>query len=448
MPADEAGSPPAAAAHGAPSSSRRRSPSHPRRAHARATSRTTRRKLADRAATRTRSAVVDGLGEARGRLDRTRLRGHGEDVRDPGPSPPRGRAGAARGERRGRADQARPDDGEPCRPRPAPYAPRISSATRNARSSDWRALSRGSQSGLVPVVELLLEHLLGAAEALGHVLAGDLEMNPARPCPDLPVRSEEPLDLAQHVVEAPRLVSRRRSRRCSRASDRTPRRPGSPLSRTARDERRQQLAARRSAPSRATSVSRPGMRSGLSRSQSATSSSGVVVGPTLAPIGLWTPERNSTCAPSSCRVRSPTQRKCAEQAYQSPVVESRAHERLLVVEEQRLVARPHVDLVDRALVAEVDPDRLHEPERAADLVRDHLVAPALERARDELLVPGVHLGQVGEAALRERTQQVERRDRLVVRLDHPLGIGHARFGRRLVGVDGVPAERGQLDARR
>ena len=95
-----------------------------------------------------------------------------------------------------------------------------------------------------------------------------------------------------------------------------------------------------------------------------------------------------------------------------------ADERLLVVEQQRLVARPHVDLVDRALVTEIDPDRLHEPERAADLVRDHLVAPALLRAGDELLVPGVHLGQVGEAALRERAQQVERRDRLVVRLHH------------------------------
>ncbi len=121
-------------------------------------------------------------------------------------------------------------------------------------------------------------------------------------------------------------------------------------------------------------------------------------------------------------------------------------ERLLVVEEERLVARPDVDLVDRALVAEVDPDRLHEAKRAADLVRDHLVAAPLERARDELLVPGVHLRQVGEAALRERAEQVQRRDRLVVRLDHPLGIRNPRLGSRLVRVDRVTAERRQLDA--
>ena len=121
-----------------------------------------------------------------------------------------------------------------------------------------------------------------------------------------------------------------------------------------------------------------------------------------------------------------------------------AHERLLVVEQQGLVARPHVDLVDRPLVAQVDADRLHEAERAPDLVRDPLVPPALLRARDELLVPGLHLRQVGEAALREGTEQVERRDRLVVRLHHPLGVRDPRLGRRLVRVNRVPAERRQV----
>ena len=47
-------------------------------------------------------------------------------------------------ESRGRADQTRPDDGEV--PKHDGRYPRISSATRNARSSDWRAFKRGSQS--------------------------------------------------------------------------------------------------------------------------------------------------------------------------------------------------------------------------------------------------------------------------------------------------------------
>ena len=56
------------------------------------------------------------------------------------------------------------------------------------------------------MVELLLEHRLGAAEALGHVLAGDLEVDASGPGADLAVRGEEALDLAQDVVEAARLV--------------------------------------------------------------------------------------------------------------------------------------------------------------------------------------------------------------------------------------------------
>ena len=70
-------------------------------------------------------------------------------------------------------------------------------------------------------------------------------------------------------------------------------------------------------------MSRPGIRAGLSRSQISISSSAVAVGPTFTPSGLFTPEKNSTWAPSSFRVRSPIQSMWAEQSYQSPVVESR-----------------------------------------------------------------------------------------------------------------------------
>jgi hypothetical protein len=58
----------------------------------------------------------------------------------------------------------------------------------------------------------------------------------------------------------------------------------------------------------------------------------------------------------------------------------------------------------------------------------------------------VHVREVGEASLREGAEQVERRSRLVVAVDEPLGIGNARFGRRLLRVDDVPAERRDLDA--
>ena len=55
------------------------------------------------------------------------------------------------------------------------------------------------------------------------------------------------------------------------------------------------------------------------------------------------------------------------------------------------------------------------------------------------------MGQVREAALRERTEQVECGRGLVVGLHHPLGIGDTRFRRGLVRVDAVAAKGRQLD---
>ena len=49
---------------------------------------------------------------------------------------------------------------------------------------------------LVAVRELLLEHVLAAAEALGDVLAGELEVDAAGPDALLPAGGEEALDLA------------------------------------------------------------------------------------------------------------------------------------------------------------------------------------------------------------------------------------------------------------
>ena len=69
-------------------------------------------------------------------------------------------------------------------------------------------------------------------------------------------------------------------------------------------------------------VSRPASLSGLSRPASASASSGLVVGPSLTPIGLRTWRSSSTWAPSSWRVRSPIQRKCPETSYGAWVRES------------------------------------------------------------------------------------------------------------------------------
>ena len=197
---------------------------------------------------------------------------------------------------------------------------------------------------------------------------------------------------------------------------------------------------------RAISVSRPGVRSGSSRSHVSRSSSAVAVGPTLRPSGFRTPEKNSTWAPSACRVRSPTHSMWAEQSYQLAGQRVAPREPLLVVEQEALVARPHVHLVQAPLRVEVDAAGGHEPERALDLGRDRLVAAALGRGGHELLVPAVDAGQVGEPALGEGAQQVQGRGGLVVGLDEPVRVGHARGRGRRVVVHHVAAEGRQLDA--
>ena len=57
------------------------------------------------------------------------------------------------------------------------------------RSGAGRAASRSA-------TQVLLEHVVGAAEALGHVLAGELDVDAAGPDADLPARREEPFELA------------------------------------------------------------------------------------------------------------------------------------------------------------------------------------------------------------------------------------------------------------
>ena len=78
-----------------------------------------------------------------------------------------------------------------------------------ARSSDWRRLSRGSQSGLVALVQVGLDDLVAAADALGDVVAGELDVDAAGVGAEGAVDLEEARDLVEDVVEAAGLVAAR-----------------------------------------------------------------------------------------------------------------------------------------------------------------------------------------------------------------------------------------------
>ena len=121
-----------------------------------------------------------------------------------------------------------------------------------------------------------------------------------------------------------------------------------------------------------------------------------------------------------------------------------AGQALLVGQDQRLVAGEEVDLVQALLGPEVDAAGSHEAQGAVDLRRDALVALALAGRRHELLVPQVHLGQVGEAALGEGPQEVQRRRRLLVGGHQAPRVGPARLDLEGLVVDHVAPEGLQL----
>ena len=96
------------------------------------------------------------------------------------------------------------------------------------------------------------------------------------------------------------------------------------------------------------------------------------------------------------------------------------------------------------MVLRRDADGLHEVHRLGDPVGKQPVALGLRRILDETEHPLVHVVEIGIAALGEGAQQVERRRRLPVGHDLPLGVRHARLFGELYAVDDVAAVARQL----
>ena len=222
--------------------------------------------------------------------------------------------------------------------------------------------------------------------------------------PSAAVHLEEAAHLVDHVVEATRLVAARRLEGVAVHGVADPERPA----------RRQRVTFSTSGGSASRTLPAPmrrderqpaRLRSGSSRSTSASASSGVVRRAELDADRVAHPATKSTCAPSSSRVRSPIHTKCADTSYGSPVRESMRVSGALVVEQQRLVAGVEVD---RAQRVEVDAAGRHE-RMARSMSRGHPSYRAFAGVGDEAPVPRVHLAQVGEPALGERADEVQRR---------------------------------------
>ena len=133
------------------------------------------------AATTHELGAGDRLRERRGRASTAPRSTAAASASGSGSQPRDVDARAPRGERHRGADQPGADDREPQLASCSDGPRCISSARRNARSSDCRRVQARVAERLVAGVELLLEHVLGAAEALRHVLAGELEVDAAGP---------------------------------------------------------------------------------------------------------------------------------------------------------------------------------------------------------------------------------------------------------------------------
>ena len=120
-----------------------------------------------------------------------------------------------------------------------------------------------------------------------------------------------------------------------------------------------------------------------------------------------------------------------------------AGQRLLVRQQQRLVADVEIRLAQVARGRAGHAAGGHEGQRLVDAVRQVAVALGQRRALDEAQVPAVHLVQVGVAAGGEGAQQVQRAGRLEIAGLHARRIGHAGLGGEVRAVDDVAAVAGQ-----
>ena len=287
--------------------------------------------------------------------------------------------------------------------------------------------------GLVAVAQRLFVDAFGPADHLGHVVTRQLHVQAAGNRARGLVSLEEATNLVHDRLKAARLVAGRRRDRVAMHRIRHPRDRTAILARGlkqrrqrladaprthARDERQAPILTIRVQPvdEREHLVARRG-RSKLDPNRITHAREQLDVSALLLARALPRPQEVSGRIVGLARARID------------------ASHRGLILQEQGLVRRKQVHVAQRL---EVDAGGTHELDRAVDVFGQRLVA-RVGRVRHETLVPAVHLTQIRVAALREGTDQVQRRGRMVVQGQEPLRVGLTRLGRELEGVDGVTA---------
>ncbi|GJE07014.1 hypothetical protein AOPFMNJM_2338 [Methylobacterium jeotgali] len=297
--------------------------------------------------------------------------------------------------------------------------------------------------GVVAVLKVVGGQRAGAARALGHVLARHLEMDAAGHRALRAVDFEEGLDLRHHPLEGPRLVAAGGDGVAVHRvadPDRLP-----PLALDGPDQVRQVLgrlvgaepADQRQATGLVLRVEevdeadqplRRGRGPAFQADRVANAASVLDMGVVRLPGAVADPEHVAGGG--------------------IPVAGRRidAGQRLLVAEQQRLVARVEIRRAHLLVRLRIDADGAHEVERVRHPARHVGVARGLRRVLHEAEHPALRVVEVGVAARREGAQQVQGRRRLPVGLELPARIGHPRLLAEADAVDDVAAVARQRDA--
>ncbi len=290
-------------------------------------------------------------------------------------------------------------------------------------------------------MQILLGDLVAAADALGHVVAGELDVDPARVGAKLPVHLEEAGHLVEHVVEPPGLVPARRLERVavhrvadphelrSALGDRLDQRGKTVahlLGAHPRDERQ---------PARFTCGIEPvdqGQQVRRSRQGAKFDANRVV--DAAGELDVRAVQRPGPLAdPQEVRGHVVGQAGAGVDPGEGA----------FVFEQQRLVAGVELH---RAELLRICAACAHERQRAVDLAREFLIPLPGRALPHEVLVPRVHLPQVGVASGGERAAQVQRRGRVVVGGQQPARVRPPRPRGEVQAVDRVAAVGGQHGA--
>ena len=286
---------------------------------------------------------------------------------------------------------------------------------------------------LVTITQRLVVDMLGAANHLGDVVTGELDMQAARHSVRCFVRLEEATDLVHDRLKTTRLISGRRRDRVAVHRVRHPRDRSAILARRLKQRRQHLTDALR------THARDEGQASLLAIRVEAVDEREHLIacrGRTKLDPNRVTHARQQLDMSALLLARPlPHPQEVGRRVVGLARTRINARHRRLILQKQSLMRGIQVHVAQRL---KINARCSHELDRAVNVGGQRLVA-RIRRIRHEALIPTVYLPQIRIAALREGADQVQRRRRMIIQGQEALRVGFARLGSEFERVDRVAA---------